>query len=109
MSGDASVRSRGHDPVLASLPPVSQDDGGAKGALIPIELIELPPKVVRLDDERFPDREDSWIFEHLRHYLSLLQTLPAIGVVVDELGPVVTHGHKYFGSRRKPTGRESGP
>jgi hypothetical protein len=61
-----------------------------------IQLIELPPKRVRFDEARFPDRDDSWVFEHLRHYLSLLDLLPAISVHVDEEGPLVTRGHKYL-------------
>jgi hypothetical protein len=61
-----------------------------------IRLIELPPQRVGFDDARFPDRDDSWVFEHLRDYLSLLESLPAISLHVDEEGPVVTRGHNYL-------------
>jgi hypothetical protein len=61
-----------------------------------IQLIALPPEEVQLDEGRFPDRDDSLIFEHLLHYCSLLETLPAVRVLVDWEQVVITRGHKYL-------------
>lgn len=61
-----------------------------------IQLIALPPEEVLFDEERFPDRDDSFVFEHLLHYCSLMETLPAIRILVNQDRIVVTWGHKYL-------------
>jgi hypothetical protein len=63
---------------------------------MPIQLIEIPPDLPVIDESRFPDRDQSFIFEHLQHYLSLFSPLPAIGIRVGPAGPLVTRGHKYL-------------
>lgn len=61
-----------------------------------LRLVELPVERVRVDEDRFPSRPKGWVTEHLVHYLSHSETLPAIDIVVDSLGPVVTEGHGYL-------------
>ncbi len=56
----------------------------------------LPPGLVRIDEAQFPACETRFIHEHLRYYLSQLEILPVIRVLVDEEGPVVTDGHQYL-------------
>jgi hypothetical protein len=63
---------------------------------MPIQLVALPPSQVVLDETRFPDDDDSWIYEHLLHYCSLFDPLPAITVFVEPDGPALTRGHKYL-------------
>jgi hypothetical protein len=59
-------------------------------------LVELSPDLVVVDSTRFPDRDQSHIFEHLKHYCSLFDPLPAIEVKAESGGPVVMRGHKYL-------------
>jgi len=61
-------------------------------------LIRLPPTYVIFDLSRFPDGDESYIFEHLLYYCSFLDDVPAINVVVDHENVVVTRGHKYLES-----------
>ena len=61
-----------------------------------IQLIALPPEAVQFDEERFPDHDQSYIFEHLLHYLSLMETLPAIQILVNRDRIVVTRRQKYL-------------
>lgn len=59
-------------------------------------LIEIAPHLVVVDEVRYPDRDHSYILEHLAHYFSLLDSLPAISVKVEPTGPVIISGHKYL-------------
>lgn len=58
-----------------------------------IILIELPPQMIEVDETGYPDRDSSWRADHLRRYLSLVETLPAVGVRITKFGAVVTEGH----------------
>jgi hypothetical protein len=63
---------------------------------MPTQLIELAPELVTIDEERFPDRDSSFILEHLQRYCSLFDPLPAIGIHVEKDAILVTRGHKYL-------------
>lgn len=66
-----------------------------------LTIVELPIEQLRIDEVRFPAREDSYILDHLMYYLSLVYLLPAIQVRVEEDGPVVTERHKYLVAARR--------
>jgi hypothetical protein len=61
-----------------------------------IRLISIPPGMVSFDADRFPETTGSWVFDHLLHYCSLLDTLPAIQVLVMPTDVVATRGQVYL-------------
>jgi hypothetical protein len=63
---------------------------------MPLELVALPPELVTIDESRYPDGDKTWVYDHLMHYCSLFDPLPAIRILINENGPVVTWGHKYL-------------
>jgi hypothetical protein len=63
---------------------------------MPVLLVELPVGVPVLDETRFPERDRTFVPEHLRHYLSLSRPLPSIGVRAEPDRLVVTRGHSYL-------------
>lgn len=61
-----------------------------------IRLLELPVAAVSVDEARSPDRDDSHIFEHLLHYCSKFEPLPAITIAIEGSTARVLRGHKYL-------------
>lgn len=59
-------------------------------------LFETPVESVRRMDLKYPDRQASFIFEHLLEYCSKFDPLPAISIAVEGDGLFVTRGHKYL-------------
>jgi hypothetical protein len=72
---------------------------------MPITLVSLPVGAVLVDDDRYPDRDQSLITDHLVHYLSKVHTLPAIEIAVVGGVPHVVGRHKYLIAARR-LGRE---
>ena len=61
-----------------------------------IVLVEIPTTLACLDEDRFPDRDESHIFDHLLHYCSKFTPLPVITVIVEGRSATVVRGHKYL-------------
>jgi len=51
---------------------------------------------VSIDAARSPDRDDSFVFEHLVHYCSKFEPLPAIGIEIEGRTARVVRGHEYL-------------
>lgn len=59
-------------------------------------VVGVDPRIITTDLDRFPERDDSYVFEHLAYYCRHLETLPAIRIVVGSEGAIVTARHKYL-------------
>jgi hypothetical protein len=62
---------------------------------VAILLVRVPVATVSID-ERFPDRDDSFVLEHLRYYCARFDPLPAITIVVEGDRTAVVRGRKYL-------------
>src|SRR5262249_16678982 len=58
-------------------------------------FLECDPRILTINEEKSPDRETEYIYEHLKYCLSKTQLLPAAIITLDCGLPVVTRGHKY--------------
>ena len=60
-------------------------------------MLELPVGAIAVID-RYPDRDERYVFEHLKYACSLPSSFPLPAVVVDIVDGrcVVTTGHKYL-------------
>ena len=62
------------------------------------KVIECNPSLLRFDLERYPDKETSFIYEHLKYYCSkfaLRTLLPSAHAMVWEKQLIVVSRHKY--------------
>jgi hypothetical protein len=48
-----------------------------------------------INEAKYPDRDGSLIYDHLRHYCSKFRPLPAATITFDGPSPVVIQGHKF--------------
>jgi hypothetical protein len=58
-------------------------------------VLELRPDEVQ-DDLSPPERAGPHVYEHLKYFLSLSPTMPAIRVVIDANGVRILKGHRYL-------------
>jgi hypothetical protein len=63
---------------------------------MPIRLAEISPDLVRVDDVRAPDRDDTYVYEHLLALYALQEQLPAITVLAEPSGLTVVRNHKVL-------------
>src|SRR6266568_4202207 len=70
-----------------------------------MDIVEAPVGLVEVDERCFPERDESGVFEHLVHYLSRCDQLPAIAVRFDSGKPMLTGRHKYLRAAKR-LGRE---
>ncbi|MBK8254386.1 MAG: hypothetical protein IPK82_17170 [Polyangiaceae bacterium] len=61
-----------------------------------IQLLEVPVVTVSVDESRWPDRDETLIFEHLLRYCSKFDPLPAITIAFEDSSAVIVRGHKYL-------------
>lgn len=58
-------------------------------------VVECNPRLLKVNDETYPDRDTAFIYDHLKHYCSRFSPLPAATVTVIAGAPVVVQGQKY--------------
>lgn len=65
-------------------------------------FVDVPVSLV-LEDKRYPDRDDRYIYDHLKYGLSLPSQfpLPAVHVVLEDQRLLLTEGHKYLAIARE--------
>ncbi len=61
-----------------------------------ILLVQIPIAAVSMDESIFPDRDDSYILEHLLQYCGKFEPLPAISIEVEGSNTRVIRGHQYL-------------
>lgn len=59
-------------------------------------LIELDPGLITIDEAQYPDRDRSYVYDHLLYLYGLVDRLPVIGIKADPTGIVATFGQKYL-------------
>jgi hypothetical protein len=64
-------------------------------------VIELPIENVSEADVAEPLGESSYVFDHLQHYLSLFDPLPAIHIQLGETGAILSRGRTYLEIARR--------
>lgn len=64
-------------------------------------LVEMPVDAITDDNEAFPERDQSYILDHLEHYCSKFDQLPAIQIRVEPGRVVVTDRHRYLRVARR--------
>lgn len=70
-----------------------------------MDIIEAPVGLVEVDGQRFPENDESDVFEHLVHYLSHSEQFPAIAVGLEGGKLKFTGRHKYLRAAKR-LGRE---
>jgi hypothetical protein len=63
---------------------------------VTILIARIPVTAVGIDQVRYPDRDQSHIFDHLVRYCAKFDPLPAVTVVVEGASATVIRGHKYL-------------
>jgi hypothetical protein len=58
-------------------------------------VVELPTRMVKIDEDRFADLDHSLILEHLKYYCSKFEPLPAVTLRLIDQQAFVVAGHKY--------------
>lgn len=64
-------------------------------------LVEVPVEIVSIDESASPDRDNSFILDHLVRYCSKFAPLPAITVSIERGTATVVRGHKYLIAARR--------
>jgi hypothetical protein len=70
-----------------------------------MDIIEAPVGLVEVDEQRFPEQDESGVFEHLVYYLSRCEQFPAIAVRLEGGKLKLTGRHKYLRAAKR-LGRE---
>lgn len=70
-----------------------------------MDIVEAPVGLVEIDERRFSERDELGVFEHLVHYLSRCDQLPAIAVRLESGRLTLTGRHEYLRAAKR-LGRE---